>query len=170
MQREDGKPIFTDNHESFRRLLIAGGVTLAVGYFFGERVPENDLFEGLRTWLSIAMLVCGAVAWSMCFVFSPRQYAIYDHCLMIEWWYPRRKVIPFDEIREVEVKAFMGKRHIIVRSRGPNYEFGWNMLGPRRPALFAERLEESMNRRRFYAGLEPIQIFMEKRKESGKEN
>ena len=170
MKRDDGKPVYTDNHEAFRRLLIAGGVTFVVGFFFREVAPTNDVFQAVRGWFALSMLICGLVAWSMCFVFYPRQYAIYDDCLAIEWWYPRRKVIQFDEIREIEVKSFLGKRHIIVRSRGPDYDFGWNMLGPRRSAQFAERLEESINRHRFYAGREPVQISLEEPKGSGREN
>lgn len=165
---EKAKPLYTENHEAFRRLLIAGGITFVMGFFFDQQAA--DVLAPLRFWFPLAMWICGLAAWSMCFVFYPRQYAIYDHGLAIEWWYPRRKVIPFDEIRELEAKSFLGKQNLIVRSRGPDYEFGWEMLAPRRPEPFAQRLEEAMNRHRFQAGREPIQIIPEAPRKKNQKN
>lgn len=161
MQQKEEKPLYTENHEAFRRLLIVGGITFVMGFFFAEEMLADGAFEVLRGWFPVTMWICGLAAWSMCFVLYPKQYAIFDDSLVIDWWYPRRKVIPFDEIRELEAKSFMGRKQLIVRSRGPDYDFGWNMLAPRGPERFAERLEESMNRHRFYNGRDAIQIIPE---------
>lgn len=92
--------------------------------------------------------------------------------MLVEWWYFRRKVIPFDEMTELKAWTNMGKRQIIVISRGPDYDFGWNLIAPRKIEAFAQRLEEAVNCRRFYAGRGPIQIRPErsrkgKKKEEG---
>ena len=167
-QRE--KPVYSENHEAFRRLLIAGGITFVMGFFFGQQMLSHEAFAPMRSWFPPLMWVMGLVAWSMCFVFYPKQYAIHDDSLVIDWWYFRRKVIPFDEIRELEAKSFMGKRNIIVRSRGADYDFGWNMIAPRNAVPFSERLEEMLNRQRFRAGKEPIQMILEAPKKGKQRN
>ena len=52
----------------------------------------------------------------------------------------------------------MGRRKIIVLSKGEDYDFGFDAIAPRRIEVFAQRLEESLNRHRFFAGRDPIQI------------
>ena len=170
VQQQEGKSVYTENHEAFRRLLIVGGITFVIGLFFGDQLVTSDVFSILRGWFPITMWICGLAAWGMCFGIYPKQYAIYDDGLGIEWWYRRRKFIPFDEIEELEAKSFAGKRNIIVRSSGRDYDFGWNMLAPRRPVLFVERLEESINRRRFRAGNDPIRVIAEEPKKSKQRN
>lgn len=150
-------------------MLIVGGITFVMGFFFGDQLVASDLLSVMRGWFPITMWICGLAAWGMCFVIYPKQYAIYDGGLGIEWWYRRRKFIPFDEIRELEAKSFAGKRSIIVRSRGPDYDFGWDMLAPRKPGPFVQRLEESINRRRFYTGRDPIQVITEEPKKKSKQ-
>lgn len=157
---QNAKPVYTENHEAFRRMLIAGGITFVMGFFFGQQMLDNDLFEALRGWFPVVMWIGGLVAWSMCFVLYPKRYAIYDDRLVIEWWYPRSKVIPFDEIRELEAKPLMGKRNIIVRSQGADYDFGLEMISPRNAIQFSERLEETLNRSRFRSGREPVQMIL----------
>ena len=36
MRRQEEKPLYWDNHEGFRRLLIIGSISLVVGLFFGD--------------------------------------------------------------------------------------------------------------------------------------
>ena len=80
--------------------------------------------------------------------------------------------MPFDEMTELKACTNMGKRQIIVIIRGPDFIFGWNLIAPRKIEAFAQRLEEAVNCRRFYAGRGPIQIRPErsrkgKKKEEG---
>lgn len=165
MRVEKEKPLYFEYHEAFRRLLIMGGISLVIGLFFADQVGSTEIFPWLDRWFATFMVVSGVVIWSLCFLAHPRQYSIYGDRLEVEAWYPRRKVVPFDEITELKAWTNMGRRQIIVLSRGENYSFGFTLLSPRRIEPFAERLEEAMNRRRFYAGREPIQITPEARKE-----
>ncbi len=80
--------------------------------------------------------------------------------------------MPFDEMTELKACTNMGKRQIIVISRGPDFIFGWNLIASRKIEAFAQRLEEAVIRRRFYAGCDPINIRPErsrkgKKKEEG---
>lgn len=161
---EQAKPPYTEHHEAFRRLLIAGGITFVMGFFFGQQMLSHEAFAPLRSWFPPLMWILGLLGWSMCFIFYPKQYSIHEDSLVIEWWYLRRKAIPFHEIRELEAKSFLGKRNIIIRSRGPDYEFGWHMIAPRNAVPFSERLEEALNRHRFRAGREPIRMILEEPK------
>ncbi len=172
MLKQGEKPNYWDNHEGFRRLLIMGGVCLVFGVFFGDVVGPPELRSVLEGWFPIMMWVMGAIILVFCFVLHPRQYSIYEECLAVEWWYPRRKVIPFDDVTELKAWTSVGRRHIIVLSRGRNHSFGFEAIAPRKIEVFAERLEEAVNRRRFQAGREPIQLQAErtrkkKRKDGG---
>lgn len=168
MMGEKEKPLYFEYHEAFRRLLIMGGISLVIGFFFAEQVGSSEIFPWLDRWFPWFMRGSGLVIWSFCFLLHPRQYSIFADRLVVEAWYPRRKVVPFDEITELKAWTNMGRRQIIVLSRGETYSFGFTLLSPRRIEQFAERLEEAMNRRRFYAGREPIQITPEERKEKKK--
>ena len=55
-------------------------------------------------------------------------------------------------------------------SEGQNFEFGYNAIAPRRVEIFAQRLEEALNRRRFYAGQEPIVIQAERSRKERKKD
>ena len=164
MTGEKEKPLYWEYHEAFRRLLIMGGISLVLG-FFADQVGSSEALPWLERWFQEFMWVSAGVIWSFCFLLHPRQYTIYADRLVVEAWYPRRKVVPFGEITELKAWTNMGRRQIIVLSEGENYSFGFTLLGPRRIEEFARRLEEAMNRWRFYAGMEPMQITPEKRKE-----
>ena len=165
MTQDKDKPLYWEYHEGFRRLLIVGSVCFVIGAFLGDRAMSDSFMPWFAGWYPTFMWVSGLIILGFCFVMHPRQYSIYPDCLVVQAWYPRRKVVPFDEITELKAWTNVGRRHIIVISEGENYSFGWTLLAPRKIELFADRLEEAMNRRRFYAGLDPIEIQPEKRKE-----
>ena len=158
MLKQEGKPVYWDNHEGFRRLLIIGSISLVIGVFFGDKIGWSEIFSWLRGWFPIFMWTSGLATLAICFLVHPRQYSIYPDYLAVEWWYPRRKVIPFNEITELQAWTSVGRKKIIVLSKGEDYDFGFDALAPRRIGVFAQRLEESLNRHRFHAGREPIQI------------
>lgn len=165
MTQDRDKPLYWEYHEGFRRLLIMGSVCFVMGAFFGDQVAPPELLPRLSGWVPTAMWISGLIILGFCFGIHPRQYSIYPDCLVVQSWYPRRKIVPFDEITELKAWTNVGRRHIIVISEGENYSFGWTLLAPRKIEQFADRLEEAMNRRRFNAGLDPIQITPEKKKE-----
>ena len=170
MEQQQEKSLYFENHEAFRRLLIIGSISLVIGVFFGDKVASSEVFPWLQGWFPIFMWTSGLAVLALCFLVHPRQYSIYPDCLVVEWWYSRRKVIPFDEVTGLKAWTNMGRRHIIVLSRGRDYDFGFNTIAPRKIEVFAQRLEETINRRRFYAGREPIQIQAERsRKDKKKE-
>ena len=158
MQRQAEKPLYWDNHEAFRRLLIMGGISLVVGVFYADRASTGALVAWMRDWFPIVMWASGLLILAMCFLLHPKQYSVYPDRLVVEWWHFRRKVIPFDEITQLKAWSNLGKRQLIIISRGPDYEFGWESISPRKVEVFADRLEEALNRYRLYAGLESIQI------------
>ena len=158
MSRQAEKPLYWDNHEAFRRLLIMGGASMVIGVFYGEQASEGFLVSWMGNWLPIVMWASGLLILSMCFLLHPRQYSVYPDSVAVEWWYFRRKVIPFDEITQLKIWSNLGKRQLTIISRGPNYEFGWESISPRKVEVFAERLGEALNRHRFYAGHTPIII------------
>lgn len=158
MSRQAEKPLYWDNHEAFRRLLIMGSVSLVIGVFYGERASAGALVSWMQDWFPIVMWGSGLLILAMCFLLHPRQYSIYPDSVAVEWWHFRRKVIPFDEITQLKIWSNLGKRQLIIISRGPNDEFGWESMAPRKVEVFAERLGETLNRHRFYAGRDPITI------------
>ena len=119
----------------------------------------------MGSWLPIVMWGLGLVILAICFLLHPKQYSIYPDRYAVEWWYFRRKVIPFDEITELKVRSNMGKKQLTIISRGQSYDFGWECISPRKALPFAERLEEALNRHRFLAGREPISLIREDIKE-----
>ena len=165
-QQEEG-PLYYENHEAFRRLLFAGGSCLVIGVFFSDKaVPEA--LGWLQTWGPVILLGSGVLSLLMCFVLNPKQYSIYSDSLVVEYWYHRHKAVPFDQVTELKAWSALGKRNIIVMSRGPNWEFGWDCIAPRKIETFADRLEEAINRHRFLAGREPIQIQPERSRKDKK--
>ena len=148
MRRLDEKPLYWENHESFRRLLIVGGMALVCGVFF---------FEG---WLGTMNWVSGVIAFIFCFLLHPRQYSIYPDCLVVEWWYFRRKVVRYEYVTELlgSRAGFLNQLAVITRGPAPRYSFGYTSISPRKIEVFARRLEEALNRHRFYIGLEPITV------------
>ena len=158
MSRQAEKPLYWDNHEAFRRLLIMGGISLVIGVFYAEQASAGPLVAWMRAWFPIVMWGSGLLILAMCFLLHPKQYSIYPDRYAVEWWHFRRKVIPFDEITQLKIWSNMGKRQLIIISRGPDYEFGWECISPRKVEVFAERLGEALNRHRFYAGRAPITI------------
>ena len=162
MLRDEKKPLYWENHEGFRRLLIIGSISLVIGVFFGDKVGSGEAFSWLQGWFPMLMWISGLFILALCFLLHPRRYSIYTDCLAVEWWYIRRKVIPFDEVTELKAWSNMGRRQIIVLSKGKDYDFGFQAIAPRQMELFAQRLEEAMNRRRFYAGRDPITIQTER--------
>ena len=158
MSQQGGKPLYWDNHEAFRRLLIMGGASLVIGVFYGERASGGVLGSWMGSWLPIVTWGLGLVILAICFLLHPKQYSIYPDRYVVEWWYFRRKVIPFDEITELKVWSNMGKKQLTIISRGQNYDFGWESISPRKALPFAERLEEALNRHRFETGRKPITI------------
>ena len=168
MSQQGGKPLYWDNHEAFRRLLIMGGASLVIGVFYGEQASESALVSWMGGWLPIVMWGLGLLILALCFLLHPKQYSVYRDRYVVEWWHLRRKEIPFDEITELKVWSNMGKKQLIIVSRGPNYEFGWECISPRKTAPFAERLEEAVNRHRFLAGREPIVLVREDIKDKKK--
>ena len=158
MQEQEEKPLYQDNHEAFRRLLIMGGISLVVGVFYGEQASASDLLAWMRDWFPIVMWASGLVILAMCFLLHPKQYSIYPDRFVVEWWHFRRKVIPFNEVTELKIWSNLGRKQLTILSRGPNYEFGWECISPRKFEVFAERLGEALNRHRFYAGLDSLTI------------
>ena len=148
MWRQGEKPLYSENHEAFRRLLIVGGIAFVCGVFF---------FEG---WLATMNWVSGMVALGFCFLVYPRQYSIYPDRLVIEWWYFRRKVVRYEEVTELLGSSLGFAKHLAMITRGPapDYSFGYTSISPRKIEVFASRLEEVLNRHRFYTGLEPITV------------
>ena len=170
MQQQQERPLYWDNHEAFRRLLIVGSACLVMGFFFGDRVVSGGLMTWTKSWFPTVMWASGLMVLALCFLLHPKQYSIYPDSLVVEWWYFRRKAIPFDEVTELKAWSNLGKRHIIVMSRGEDYDFGWDLIAPRKIEVFAQRLEEAINRRRFYIGRDPIQIQRERsRKDKAKD-
>ena len=169
MSQQAGKPLYWDNHEAFRRLLIMGGASLVIGVFYGEQASGGIFVSWMGSWLPIVMWGLGLVILAMCFLLHPRQYSIYSDRYVVEWWHLRRKVIPFDEITKLKVWSNMGKKQLAIISSGPNGEFGWECISPRKTVPFAERLEEALNRHRFLAGRAPVTIEREDIKEKKKD-
>ena len=167
--RQAEKPLYWDHHEAFRRLLIMGGASLVIGVFYGEQASSGLLVSWIGKWLPVIMWGSGLVVLAMCFLLHPKQYSIYPDSLAVEWWYLRRKVIPFDEITDLKIWSNLGKKQLTIISRGPDYDFGWNSISPRNVLAFAERLEEALNRRRFYAGRDPIVVVREDIKDKKKD-
>ena len=168
MQQRDESPLYFDNHEAFRRLLIVGSICLVIGVFFGDKVASGNVLPWMQGWFPVLMWVSGLLTLAMCFLLHPKQYSIYSESLVVEWWYFRRKAIPFDEVTELKAWTNMGRRQLIVLSRGADYDFGWECIAPRKIEVFAQRLEEAINRRRFYAGRDPIQIQPERTRKDRK--
>lgn len=158
MQGQGEEPLYRDNHEGFRRLLIAGSVSVVIGVFFADRIVSSEALAWMQGWFATASWAIGLMALAMCFVLYPKQYSIYPDSLSVEWWYSRRKVIPFDEVTEIEARSIMGRGHIVLWRRGPEFQFWYDSISPRQAEIFARRLEEAVNRRRFYAGRDPIEI------------
>ena len=169
MSRQAEKPLYWDNHEAFRRLLIMGGISLVIGVFYAEQASTGPLVAWMRAWFPIVMWASGLFILAMCFLLHPKQYSIYPDRFVVEWWYFRRKVIPFDEINELKIWSNLGKRQLTIISRGPTYEFGWDSISPRNVLAFAERLEETLNRHRFHAGRAPITVVREDIKDKKKD-
>ena len=170
MWRQSEKPLYWDNHEAFRRLLIMGGISLVIGVFYSERASTGVLVAWMSEWFPIVMWVAGLLVLAMCFLLHPRQYSIYQDKMAVEWWHFRRKVIPFNEITQLKTWSRMGRKQLIIISQGPNYEFGWECIAPRKIDAFAERLEEALNRSRFCSGLEPIQTQNEDSRKDNKKD
>ena len=168
MSQEAGKPLYRDNHEAFRRLLIMGGASLVIGVFYGEQASASALVSWMGGWLPVVLWGLGLLILALCFLLHPKQYSIFPDRYVVEWWYWRRKEIPFDEITELKVWSNMGKKRLIILSKGPSYDFGWECISPRRTVPFAERLEEALNRHRFLAGRAPIALVREDIKEKKK--
>ena len=158
MQDQGEKPLYWDNHEGFRRLLIAGSASVVVGVFFANKIASSEFLAWMQGWFATASWASGLTALAMCFLLNPKQYSIYPDSLAVEWWYFRRKVIPLDEVTEIQARSLMGRGHIVVLSRGPDYRFGFDAITPRQAETFARRLEEAVNRRRFYSGRDPIEV------------
>ncbi len=168
MSRQTEKPLYWENHEAFRRLLIIGGISLVIGVFYGEAASTGFLVAWMKDWFPMVMWASGLLILAMCFLLHPKQYSIYPDSLVVEWWHFRRKTIPFKEITELKTWSNMGRTQLTIISRGPNYEFGWESIAPRKVEVFAERLEEALNRHRFRAGLEPLQVKDESSRKSKK--
>ena len=146
-----------------------GGVSLVIGVFYGEQASAGLLGSWIGKWLPVIIWGSGLFVLAMCFLLHPKQYSIYPDSLAVEWWYLRRKVIPFDEITELKIWSNLGKKQLIIISRGPDYDFGWNSISPRNALAFSERLEEAVNRHRFLAGRAPITIQREDIKDKKKD-
>ena len=43
MQRQEEKPLYRENHEAFRRLLIVGSISVVIGVFFGDKMASGEL-------------------------------------------------------------------------------------------------------------------------------
>ena len=170
MLQQGEKPLYWDNHEAFRRLLLMGGASLVIGVFYGEQASTGLLVAWMQDWFSIVAWVSGSLVLAMCFLLNPKQYSIYSDSMVVEWWHLRRKAVPFDEITQVKIWSNLGKRQLIIISRGPNDEFGWECISPRKADAFAERLAEALNRHRFHAGREPIQVGDENAKKDKKKD
>ena len=158
MSQQSEKPLYSDNHEAFRRLLIMGGASLVIGIFYGAQASGGVLGSWMGSWLPIVMWGLGLIILAICFLLHPRQYSIYADRYVVEWWHFRRKVIPFDEITELKIWSNLGKGQLTIISRGPNCDFGWDSISPRKVEVFAERLGEALNQHGFYAGRAPITI------------
>ena len=169
MSRQAEKPLYWDHHEAFRRLLIMGGASLVIGVFYVEQASAGLLVSWMGKWLPVVMWGSGLLILSMCFLLHPKQYSIYPDSMVVEWWHLRRKVIPFNEITELKIWANLGRKQFTIISRGPNDEFGWQSISPRKALVFAERMEEALNRHRFHAGRAPITIVREDIKDKKKD-
>ena len=163
MSQQTDKPLYQEYHEGFRRLLILGSIPLVIGLFFGDKLGASEVFPWIGEWYPTVMWAMGLMLLSYCFLLNPKQYVIYEDSVAVEWWYPRRKAVPFDEITELKIWSAVGKKGLMVLSRGPapGYKFGCDTLTPREIEAFARRLEEAVNRRRFQNVRDPISVQME---------
>ena len=74
----------------------------------------------------------------------------------------------FDEIAQLKVWSNMGKKQLIIISKGAGYEIGWECISPRKTVPFAERPEDALHRHRFLAGRGPIVLVREDIKDKKK--
>ena len=172
MIEEQEKLLYREYHESFRRMLITGGVLVTLGFYtngnFGN-YDGNGLMSWMGFWATLVAWVFGAFSLAICFLLSAKQFSIYPDCVVVEWWYPRRKVIPFDQIERMEFWYVMGKKGLwLLWDWGDDFTF--YQMAVRRVDDFAPRLEEAVNRHRFYGGQAPLSILTKaSEKNKGKE-
>ena len=100
-------------------------------------------------WIDISVLLVVGIAlagfqWFM----APRRYKIFEKELVITYGKPRQRIIPFDDISDVEVKRHaLGAEIRIHRSTDKAVS-----LHPWDPRRFHENLESALNR---YRGVTP---------------
>ena len=85
MQRQGKKPLYRENHEAFRRLLIVGSISVVIGVFFTDKVASSELLGWMRGWVSTVMWGSGLMVLALCFLLNPKQYSIYPDSLLVEW-------------------------------------------------------------------------------------
>ena len=79
-----------------------GSISVVIGVFFGDKMASSELLGWMRGSVSTVMWGSGLMVLALCFLLNPKQYSIYPDSLVVERWYFRRKVIPFEEMTELK--------------------------------------------------------------------
>ena len=102
-------------------------------------------FLGSGTWIdTLALLALGSILAGIHWFIAPRHYNVFDKELTISYGRPREKVIPFNDISELEVKKHPLGTDIRIRLH-VGKTLSLQPLGPRQ---FHESLESALARHR----------------------
>ena len=102
-------------------------------------------FLGSGTWIdTLALLVLGSILAGIHWFIAPRRYNVFERELTISYGRPREKVVPFNNIEELEVK-----KHPLGTDIGVRLHVGRTLiLQPWHPREFHESLESALTRHR----------------------
>ena len=102
-------------------------------------------FLGSGTWVdTVALLGLGSILGGSHWFIAPRRYNVFERALTISYGRPREKVVPFNDIAELEVKKHPLGTDIRVR-----LHVGRTLsLQPWHPREFYKSLENALKRHR----------------------
>lgn len=145
MELELAQPLLSERHRStiMTRLIgFIGWLMIVLAIIVG--------FKSAAAWREDALPLLGigaAFAVSHWFL-APRRYNVYEEQLVIAYGKPRQRVIPFDEISELQViRHLLGGEIRVHRTSGRAVS-----IQPWHPRRFLDAIEQAMNQ---YRGVEP---------------
>lgn len=131
MDQLQEQPIHWDQHRnSFNLTLIISLVFAVIGLV--------QAFGGGSPFLLVVGLALAAYSW----LTQPQQYLIFRDALLINYGRPRKKVIPFAEIANLETLALPIGERLRVRLVNGRRE----MLSAKDSETFRARLDEALNK------------------------
>ena len=145
MDLELAQPLLSERHRSAimtRTIGFIGWFIIVLAFIVGAS-DAQAWWEDALPLLGIGAVFAGA-HWFL----APRRYNVYEEQLVIAYGKPRERVIPFDEISQLQViRHLLGGEIRIHRTSGRAVS-----IQPWHPQRFLEAMEQALNR---YRGVEP---------------